>query len=225
MTEPQRARFMYRGTVPPIGWVYEIEHEGETFRFQAPMQIGLMTQLKRWYADKKLEWPGEPEMRARIEHFICQRLPKGFCVGGPDQPAVPYLSVSKIRDGTRLLMGRLFRGKDFLVKQEEADRRAKICANCPEDLRGICSSCMSNEFFDIFGWMLRANRKTPYDSALEVCAVCGCLLTAKVHISNETLFALSKHKYPPNCWLAGTPADLTTKVPTPSKVPTKETEK
>ena len=207
MTEP-RARFISRNTTPPVGWIYEETLDGEKFTFQSPMQTGLMKQLKDWYAAKKLEWPGEPEMRARIEHFICQRLPKGFCHGGPDEPVVPYLSVSKIRDGTRLLMGRLFRGKDFLVPQAEADRRAKICANCPENLRGVCSSCMSNEFFDIFGWLLRANRKTPYDAALEVCNTCGCLLTAKTHISNETLFELSKHTYPPNCWLYNTPAHI-----------------
>ena len=79
---------------------------------------------------------------------------------------------------------------------------------------------MGNEFFDIFGWLLRANRKTPYDAALEVCAVCGCLLTAKVHISNDTLFELSKHTYPENCFMFGTPAHIPKKV-----VPTEGQEK
>lgn len=207
MTEP-RARFISRNTTPPVGWIYEETLDGEKFIFQSPMQTGLMKQLKDWYAAKKLEWPGEPEMRARIEHFICQRLPKGFCHGGPDQPAVPYLSARMIRDGTRLLLQRLFRGKDFLVPQEEANRRAKICANCPQSLSGICTSCMGNEFFDIFGWFLRAGRKTPYDAGLGVCAICGCLLTAKVHVSSETLFELSRHTYTPNCWLYNTPAHL-----------------
>lgn len=208
-SEKPRARFISRSTTPPIGWVYEIEHEGSKFTFQSPMQLGLMTQIKKWYSSKGLEWPGDPEMRARIEHYICQRLPKGFCIGGPDEPAVPYLSVGMIRDGTKLLLRKLFSRQEFLVDQSVADRRAKICANCPQNLRNICTSCMGNEFFDIFGWFLRAGRKTPYDAAIEVCAVCGCILTAKVHVSDDTLFTLSKHAYPDNCWLARTPADIT----------------
>ena len=215
MTEPQRARFMHAGTVPPIGWIYEIEHEGETFRFQSPMQIGLMQQLKRWYADKKLEWPGDPETRARIEHFICQRLPKGFCVGGPDEPAVPYLSVRMIKDATRLIVGRLFNRKDFFVEQAEAERRAAICANCPSNLHGICTSCPGNEFFDLFGWFVRAGKKTSVDAALDTCRVCKCLLRAKVWVQQSTLNELSQHTYPENCWLYGTPAHI----------PPKETEK
>ena len=207
MTEP-RARFISRNTTPPVGWIYEETLDGEKFTFQSPMQTGLMKQLKDWYAAKKLEWPGEPEMRARIEHFICQRLPKGFCHGGPDQPAVPYLSRSMIRDATRLIAGRLFNRKDFFVEQAEAERRAKICANCNQNLHGICTSCAGSEFFDIFGWFIRAGKKTPYDSALDTCAICKCLLRVKPWISMSTLSELSRHEYPEHCWLHGTPADL-----------------
>lgn len=208
MKEAPRARFMYPGSVPPIGWIYEVEHEGETFRFQSPMQHGLMTQLKQWYAAKKLEWPGEPEMRARIEHFICQRLPKGFCVGGPDEPVVPYLSVRMIRDVTRLIANRLFNRKDFFVDQKEAERRAKICANCNDNLHGICVSCAGSEFFDLFAWFVRAGKTTPYDSVLDTCRVCKCLARVKLWVQISTLAELSPHTYPPNCWIFGTPAHL-----------------
>ena len=206
-----RARFAQRGTVPPVGWIYELVHEDVKYRFQSPMHLGLMQQLKQWHIAHKVDWPGDEEMQARVEHYICQRLPKGFCVGGPDRPVVPYLSRAMIRDGTRLLLGRIFSRKEFLVAPATAEKRAKICANCRSNMHGICTSCIGNEFFDIFGWFIRAGKKTPYDQALDVCVECGCLLRAKVWVSDATLFELSKHAYPENCWLFGTPACLPAK--------------
>ena len=205
---PKRAKFIMSGTTPPVGWVYEIVHEDVKYRFQSPMRHGLFLQLRQWYSAKGLEWPGDAEMTARVEHHICQLCPPGFCEGGPNRPAVPYLSVAMIRDGTKLLLRRLFARKEFMVPQEEANRRAKICANCQENLRGICTSCMGNEFVEVFGWFLRAGRKTPYDIALGVCSVCGCILAAKVHVAQSTLNELSKHTYPPNCFMYGTPAHV-----------------
>lgn len=211
MTKP-RAKFIHPSSTPPIGWVYELEHDGQKYTFQSPMRLGLMQQLRDWYRAKELDWPGDEEMKQRVEDYICQLVPKGFCTGGPDQPTVPFLSVSAIRDATRLFMNRLFRGEDILVPQEEADRRAKICANCPRNLHGICTSCMGNEFQDIFRWLVARNRKTPYDSVLDTCQVCGCLLKAKTHVSIEELSKLEKRTYPSNCWLHNTPCHVDSKV-------------
>lgn len=209
--ESARASFISKGTTPPIGWVYEIKHEGETFTFQAPMYLGLEKQLRAWHKSKELEWPGDSEMRARIEHYICQYLPKGFCKGGPDQPVVPFLSIRMIRDATRLIVDRLFRREEMMVPQEEANRRAKTCANCVKNVHGICVSCAGSELMGLFVWFLRQGRKTPYDQVLDVCTVCGCALRAKVHVALVTLEKLSKHTYPPNCFLYGTAAHVPAK--------------
>lgn len=210
-TKNPRAKFIHPGSTPPVGWVYELEHEGNKYFFQSPMWLGLKDQLRNWYSAKELEWPGDAEMRARVEHHICQLVPKGFCAGGPNRPKVSFLSASAIRDATRLFMTSLFRGKGNLVPQEEADRRAKICANCPLNLHGICTSCMGNEFQDIFRWLIARGRRTPYDSVLDTCSVCGCLLKAKVHIPIEELSKLKKHTYPKNCWLHDTPCHVDSK--------------
>jgi len=206
VAEAPRAKFRRGGLTPPVGWMFEIEHEGETVMFQAPMYLGLVDQLRHWYAAKKIDWPGDAEIRARVEHYICQRVP-GFCEGGPDTPRVPFLSAASIRDATRLIFTRLYRGEGMLVDQKEADRRAKICANCDRNAHGICTSCMGNEFQDIFRWLISRNRSTPYDSVLDTCTVCGCLLRAKPHVSIEELARLEPHAYPAHCWLAGTACD------------------
>jgi hypothetical protein len=203
-----RARFVNSGTTPPCGYVYETELAGVKFRFQAPMRVGMMKQLRDWHRDKGLEWPGDAEMSARLEEYICGLVPDGFCTGGPDhRPSVKFLSAGSIRAATRLIADRLFKGKSRLVAPEEAERRAKICANCPSNLHGICTSCAGNEFQDLFVWFLRQGRKTTYDSVLDTCATCGCLLRAKVHIGIEDMARLEKREYPENCWAHNTLAD------------------
>lgn len=203
MSEP-RARFLVPGSVPPIGYVYQEEHDGETYRFQASTRFDLLARLRQWYRTKEKEWPGDKEMEARIEDYICQLVPSGFCKGGPSKPRVPFLSSSSIRDASRLLISGLKQGRKILVDKTEADRRALICANCPANLHGICTSCMGTEFQSIFRALLTRGASTKYDSVLDTCSVCGCLLKAKVHISLDELAKLSKKTYPENCWLHGT---------------------
>lgn len=204
----ERARFIYRGTTPAIGWIYEIEHEGETFKFQAAMYAELVRQLRAWHLAKKVEWPGDAEMLARVEHYICMRSPKGFCKGGEGYVPARILSSKGIRDATRGFAYKAIRNPDLLVPMDEAERRAKTCANCKMNLHGICTSCAGNEFMDIFAMYERAGRTTPYDSVLDTCDACSCLLKVKVHISIDLLALTPKYRYPDNCWLSGTPADL-----------------
>lgn len=185
-----------------MDYIYEIAHEGEVFSFQSFTRASMMQQLRGWYASKQVPWPGDSEIDARLENFICQFTPPGFCIG--PGPKVPRLSVSKIRDTTRLIVARLIKGEKVLVEPEEATRRAKICGNCPKNLHGICTSCMSSEFQDVMRHLLTRNRETKYDSILDTCSVCGCLLKAKVHISIDELAKTQKHTYPENCWMHGT---------------------
>lgn len=203
MTKP-RARFHHRTSVPPIGYVYEIIHDGASFTFQGHSMEQLLRQLKVWYYSKEVEWPGDGEMEARVQEFICKYVPPGFCTGGTDMPKVPFLSTPAIRDGTRLIIKRMVKGKKALVPPEEAERRARICANCPQNLHGICTSCAGNEFQDLFQWFVSRGRRTTVDSVLDTCYTCGCLLKAKVHVDLEVLKTLEKHSYPSNCWLHGT---------------------
>ena len=207
MTEG-RPEFINHGTTPPCGWIYSISHEGARYAFQSSMRSGLLGKLKAWYSAKALPWPGDDEMVARIEAFICRRLPKGFCKGGYGT-AAKIFSAKGIRDATRGFAYKALRHPDqYLVSMAEAERRAKVCASCKGNLHGICTSCAGNEFMDLFAMYERAGRTTPYDSVLDTCEACGCLIKTKVHISMELLALTKKHRYPKNCWLSGTPACL-----------------
>jgi hypothetical protein len=84
-----------------------------------------------------------------------------------------------------------------LVSQEEAERRAEICAGCPLQVAtpAMCWGCHG-----IAGLlpMIAGSRKTRLDSKLEACSVCGCFNSVAVHIPLDC--QESKGEYPPHCW-------------------------
>jgi hypothetical protein len=88
------------------------------------------------------------------------------------------IRVGDVVDFTKVLIAQT--GQDF-VSQEEANRRAKICAGCYLNIRvqgcGVCGQLLD----------LVLDRKTDYDSMLQNCAVCKCFNQAQVHFSMTAL--------------------------------------
>ena len=87
------------------------------------------------------------------------------------------------------------------VPQEQAERRATTCSDCPQNDRkakvGYCADCFKGVIF-IF---LRKRLSTSKDKKLTYCHCCGCDLRVKVHIPIEAIdnSGLLK-KYPKHCW-------------------------
>jgi hypothetical protein len=87
------------------------------------------------------------------------------------------------------------------VEQEEADRRARICVDCPFNQPIVgCTPC--SKFVERIAAVV-GDRATPYDVGLKGCAVCGCS-GAQVWFPLE---ALQKGmtpelngKFPSFCW-------------------------
>lgn len=75
-------------------------------------------------------------------------------------------------------------GREF-VAQEDADRRAAICAACPhnQDVAG-CTPCvkMIEKVARVLG-----HRATRFDSQLKGCGVCSCSNQVQVHVPLEVL--------------------------------------
>jgi hypothetical protein len=96
-----------------------------------------------------------------------------------------------------------------LVPQEEANRRAQICFNCPlrSQMTLPCSRCMSaleNVVNAITG-----SHGTPFDEKLSACAICKCYISASVWLPLETQcvgvsddmrerFGFARESF--NCW-------------------------
>ena len=73
-------------------------------------------------------------------------------------------------------------GNSAFVSQEEAEKRASICASCPMNatLQFSCGACMSAVITLISS--IIGNRKTERDKDLGACLVCSCSLKAAVHV-------------------------------------------
>lgn len=189
-------RFKYPNTIPPGGGFFYEVPETRT-QFEHPDLMAMLRLILAHYRANLLPPPGD--LRARVEDYMCARLPDDFCMGRGLR-AARAITVSQIRDFTRLMYRRA-RDKDFFVDQAEATRRAGVCRDCPNNRHEICSTCTGLKEF-VAG--LLVHRKTSLDKYLGVCSSCGCVLSAKIHVNRDRLRELPSFKpedYPGKCWL------------------------
>jgi hypothetical protein len=91
-----------------------------------------------------------------------------------------------------------------LVSQEEAERRASICAKCPLNQEGLtnCISCKGKSIIaDMLGFSI--GRSTPIDDQLKVCNVCGCANKIKIWFPRESMLHKDLEPLWPEtgCWM------------------------
>lgn len=191
-------RFKVARQVPPSGrWFYRVPETGLWIESVESMEA-LLALVSKHYADNSLPLP--ENLRARVIEYICCNSPEGFCDGMPGKKRLSYFEIENF---TRVLFNRLKSTKEaFFVPQEEADRRAQICATCPMNHLGICTTC--NGLKQVAARLVQ-HRGVKKDERLGVCAVCGCVLHAKVHIRLNQLPAAEKSHpdLPEHCWVRG----------------------
>lgn len=109
-----------------------------------------------------------------VEREVCKRHPD-MCVETDVRVPKPpnRLSIGDIASGTKNLLRFKLAGSP-LVTQEEANRRAAICAKCPwnADFQMPCSGgCGSLKEMAV---LAIGSQTTPYDVNLKSCAICHC---------------------------------------------------
>lgn len=91
------------------------------------------------------------------------------------------------------------------VEQDEAERRAAICAKCPLNVGmngcGTCRAALQGVREALM------NAHTSQDAELRACGVCGCDNKMQVHVPIDSLNAAtnSKTAYPDWCWKHSSP--------------------
>lgn len=140
------------------------------------------------------------------ENQLCDTLPPQWCTHAPENQWVnPRFGLRDLRDGMKAFALLMLGGFDF-VSQEEADRRAYICAGCTRQANpegcGSCNKVAKLIIGDV------AKRKTPYDAKLKSCAICKCVNAVAVHFpmkAIETTDTPEKQAaYPTWCWRSKT---------------------
>lgn len=191
-------RFKVQNIVPPGGkYFYFVEQTSTHFEAYTLEDV-----LRKVHDNLTANGHPVPEnLKALVCDYICRHVPEKFCIGDAEnRPRIRALTMFQIMEFTSLLFKRFTVSRDkFFVAQPEAVRRAGICAKCPENNRTICTTCNG-----LKPWAAKmvANRKTNLDKILGVCTICGCVLSAKIHVALEYLKGSGKTVYPLNCWLA-----------------------
>lgn len=146
----------------------------------------------------------EPDhLESLMQDQLCRTLPPGWC--NYDDPNRPRPTVSldwgTVANGLKTFSNWILNGCHF-VTQAEADRRANICSRCYYNVNiSGCSACQKAVAETI------GSRRTKFDYSLKGCAVCRCVLRAKVWFPQSILDKENERlqeQYPDFCWLKRT---------------------
>jgi len=125
------------------------------------------------------------ELEDEVEQWACIAHPDEVEIFDERLPKRRSLNLDDVVRGTEVLAAFKLAGSP-LVSQEEANRRAAICARCPLNVMWSqsCSICskVENVVMGIVG-----NVRVENSQQLYACQVCGCSLKAAVHIPNDIL--------------------------------------
>ena len=146
------------------------------------------------------QMPEPLDLVQQMETQLCTTLEPGWCnYDDPNRPRVnTSLGWGDIQNGIGTFTRWISGGAGF-VGQAEADRRALVCSKCYLNVNvSGCAGCHKAVE------QLVRNKKSKYDFALRACAVCKCLLRAKVHFPIDILSKGRENLqevYPSFCWL------------------------
>lgn len=167
-----------RSTVPPDGF-RAFQAETRTW-VRGGDFYDLFVKIKKHRLANNI--PIGPVWEAEVEDQLCRMLPPGFCK--EQQPNRLPVNVSTrlpwrdIERAAQVFVNWAIAGAPT-VSQEEADRRAQICASCYLNVGGDsgCRTCGSSVNF-----IKRAigNRKTSSEIFLKTCAICKCFNAVQV---------------------------------------------
>lgn len=135
--------------------------------------------------------PLPADLNATMEDWWCRNVDGTDCAEPPD-PAAMARAMSLQTRAARFLRTAIawMMGGGGLVAQEEAERRAAICAGCPLNLDIRCSGgCLFVSLLNRAMQMF-STRTTANDHKLQSCGACGCALRAAIHLP------LSAMQYP-----------------------------
>ncbi len=148
------------------------------------------------------------EFEKEVEEALCRDYPAECEINDPRFPRhKARLGFSEIIAGTRLLL-KVKLGNVPLVQQEEANRRANICATCPFNIEfqrpcaGLCG-----ELYSLVKSIIGA-ASVAGEERLRSCSLCGCFLGAAVwlpvDVQRSVLTDDQKMQFDnvPNCWKA-----------------------
>lgn len=199
--EIQRKFPDYKVIGDKAGWFYPVEQTKVVL-----VSVGWKTLVKETREHLRgNDLPVPPDLNEQMMAWYCSTVGGVAC--GEPPPVAPH--------DLRALAERFLRtAKKFVfdggqkVPQEEAERRAAICATCPKNTHADwCSGCFLTSLTAsavkmVSGWT------TSQDAKLQSCSVCGCRLSLKTHLSLESMrYRELDGLWPDHCWAKPEPKE------------------
>ena len=204
-----RQELITRDQVPPGRFRFIVPETGYRIDGELSME-GLLSRVKKHYNDNNIQLPKDWEKS--VEDQLCRQLPSGWCQytdGTPAKGAKSILSAESIIKGIKSLStmaSSAISGDEVFVDQNEANRRAEICARCYQNMTtNFCAGCGAMQQITSLVAKVKGKRTTPLDAKLYTCGVCGCRNEAIVHVNRKILLSGEKtettNSRPDWCWL------------------------
>lgn len=196
--------FPRTSVVPPGGYHFVDRSTGREVRIEGTSYDDVANQVLRFRLENGKD-PGNPA--AELIEYVCGTWPH-FC--SDDSPKPPKITVPRTRHLSSRVAAWLagfyaFAQADAGVSSSESQRRAEICAQCPQNREyreGGCGSCIESVNRLFFVW--RRDRAVPYESRLGACLVTNQLNAAAVLAKNlPPLSQEQLDRLPANCWRRG----------------------
>jgi hypothetical protein len=173
-----KAGLKRKGTAVPYGGVYRWVDPISKVEVLGTHWEMLMNRI---YEERRANsLPCGIEFEAEVEADLCRDYPAECELNDPRFPKKRgWIPFHEIVAGTKLLLRFKLAGSP-LVAQEEAERRANICATCPFNVEyhrpcaGLCGELKS-----LVESIVGAARVSQ-ESRLKSCSLCGCFLGAAV---------------------------------------------
>jgi hypothetical protein len=185
-------------TTPPGGWRYTQRESGKLI--SSPSFPSLVVAVRQHRMANG--YPLQMDMEQEVEEGACKESP-GHCDDMPPDLIPSKLTLSNVFAFTMTLGESLLKGNPR-VDDEEADRRAAVCAGCSDNVPiGGCGGCNAKTINSAIEKLTRA-KPTKLDDKLHTCRYCGCLNKAQIwfpldilqnHINPKIREALPAH-----CW-------------------------
>lgn len=185
---------------PPGGWRYTQQESGLVVQSATYSSLVQKVMTHR----KANGYVIEDDVERHIQDQICRSLSGKaqikFCDTGIPSPASRRIRLSEVVKFLTSAVQWLGAGAP-MVSQEEADRRAAICADCPWNVHVYgCAAChaLSERTVDLLG-----DKRTSSDAHLKACGICGCSNRAQAWLPLDVLLSDSGNlEYPGHCWKA-----------------------
>ena len=189
-------QFAKGGSVPPGGvFFYVDEANGVPLTQDRNNLDSLVDKVRAAYA--KAGKPAPEPLAQVVEAFICERVPRGFCIGQYTGNPPDFMTPQAVKERTRAAAAGCAR-----VDPGTTLARMKVCGQCPQNAKSLCLSCTG-----LTDWAvgLAGRTKIAMDDSMGVCRSDRILVSCLVSLNRP---GTKPDGRPENCWrLNGTGND------------------